>query len=123
MADTFDIILDETHSNPILLDFNPYNSSSDPLLFTYEELRDLLLEALLPPSETTRPRLPVIRVIDSQSHPEANRGMPAFGANMMPVEVVEMSQGRGVGEFKDAWERLVREGMEAEGSDSEDDEE
>jgi len=88
-------------------------------LFTYEELHDLLLEALLPPSETSRPRLPVIRVIDSQSHPEANRGMPAFGTNMMPVEVVEMSQGRGVGEFKDAWERLVREGMEAEGSESE----
>ena len=38
---------------------------------------------------------------------------------MMPVEVVEMSQGRGVEEFKDAWERLVREGMEAEGTDSE----
>jgi len=45
--------------------------------------------------------------------------MPAFGSNMMPVEVVEMSQGRGVGEFKDAWERLVRQGMEAEGSESE----
>ena len=49
--------------------------------------------------------------------------MPAFGTNMMPVEVVEMSQGRGVGEFKDAWERLVREGMEAEGSDSVDEDE
>jgi hypothetical protein len=46
--------------------------------------------------------------------------MPAFGSNMMPVEVVEISQGRGVGEFKDAWEELVREGMEAEGSESED---
>jgi hypothetical protein len=46
--------------------------------------------------------------------------MPAFGTNMMPVEVVEMRLGRGVGEFKDAWEQLVREGMEAEESDSED---
>jgi len=59
-------------------------------------------------------------VIDSQSRPEANRGMPAFGTNMMPVEVVEMSQGRGVGEFKDAWERLVMEGMAAEGDSGSD---
>lgn len=117
--DSFNIIPVEAHSNPALLDFSPYNPSFDPLLFTYEELQLLLLEALLPASETLRPRLPVIRIIGPQSHPEANRGMPAFVANMMPVEVAEMSQGGGVGEFKDAWERLVREGMEAEGSDSE----
>ena len=116
---SFSIILVEAHSNPALLDFNPYNPSFDPFLFTYEELQLLLLKALLPPSETPRPRLPVIRIIGSQSHPEANRGMPAFVAHMMPVELVEMSQGGGVGEFEDALERLVREGMEAEGSESE----
>ena len=50
--------------------------------------------------------------------------MPAFGTNMMPVEVVEMSQGRGIGEFKDAWDQLVREGIAREGnSDSESDSE
>lgn len=133
-TDVFDIVLDEPQ--PRLLDFNPYNPSTDPLLFTYEELHELLIQALEPvPSftpaaaaaaadsvspdgSTGRPRLPILRVIDSQSHPEANRGMPAFGTNMMPVEMVEMSQGRGVGEFRSAWEEAVREGMDAEASDS-----
>jgi hypothetical protein len=48
--------------------------------------------------------------------------MPAFGSNMMPVEVVEMSQGRGIGEFKDAWDQLVREGIAREGDSDSDSE-
>lgn len=60
----------------------------------------------------------MLRVIDSRSHPEANRGMPAFGTNMMPVEMVEMSQGRGVGDFKAAWDEAVRQGMAGSDSDA-----
>jgi hypothetical protein len=30
---------------------------------------------------------------------------------MLPVEMIEMSQGRGVGEFKAAWDEVVRDGL------------
>ena len=144
------MILDDTHSSTTLVDFNPYTPSTDPLLFTYPELHKILLQALEPvpttgttafssqaSTQTTdthtitedggqrgRERLPVLRVIDSQSHPEANRGMPAFGTNMMPVEMVEMSQGMGVGEFRAAWDEVVRDGIldQGDSSDSDDSE-
>lgn len=135
-SDVFDLILDDLHSSARLVDFNPYNSSTDPLLFTFPELHSILIQALEPipttsdvaamrdevQSTSVRPRLPILRVIDSQAHPEANRGTPAFGTNMMPVEMVEMSQGRGVGEFRMAWDEAVRQGMQDQ-SDSDPDEE
>jgi hypothetical protein len=130
--DIFDIVLNDSNTSCRLIDFNPYYPSSDPLLFTYEELHQILLKARTPPApigsgsnstgEGSRlGRLPIIKVIDSASHPGANRGMPAFGTNMLPVEIVEMSQGRGVGEFKAAWDEVVRDGLEGE-SDSEEEE-
>lgn len=129
--DIFDIVLNDTNTSCRLIDFNPYYPSSDPLLFTYEELHQILLQARLPPPSTNAPttsvspslplgRLPLIRVIDSQSHPEANRGMPAFGTNMLPVEMIEMSQGRGVGEFKAAWDEVVRDGLAVQAAGDED---
>lgn len=46
--------------------------------------------------------------------------MPAFGTNMMPVELIEMSQGMGVGEFRAAWDEVVRDGiLDQGGSESE----
>lgn len=41
---------------------------------------------------------------------------------MMPVEMVEMSQGRGVGEFKAAWDEIVRDGIMDQGTSDDDDE-
>jgi hypothetical protein len=85
---------------------------------------EILIRPRRPRSGNDRRRLPILKVIDSQSHPEANRGMPAFGTNMMPVEMVEMSQGMGVGEFRAAWDEVVRDGILNQGdSESDSDEE
>ena len=62
-------------------------------------------------SEQDRPRLPVLKVIDSAAHPEASRAAPAYGGNMMPLEMIEMSQGRSMEEFRDAWQDAVARGM------------
>jgi hypothetical protein len=55
--------------------------------------------------------LPVLRIIDSRAHPAANRAAPEYGGNMMPIEMVEMSQGRTVQGFRAAWADAIRQGM------------
>jgi hypothetical protein len=103
-----------------LVDFNPYRQSTDPLLFTYPDLLDILQTALRPPPsapstdarDPNRQRLPILRILDSQSHPLSNSAAPAFGSNMMPVEMVEMSQGRNMAEFSEAWNDAVARGMQ-----------
>lgn len=107
-------------NSSFLVDFNPYRQSTDPLLFTYPDLLEILQTALRPPPaapsayarDLTRQRLPILRVIDSQSHPLSNSAAPAFGSNMMPVEMVEMSQGRNMAEFSQAWNDAVARGMQ-----------
>ncbi|GFZ50506.1 hypothetical protein JCM24511_08263 [Saitozyma sp. JCM 24511] len=139
--DIFDLYLTDWKLKPILIDFHPYRPSTDPLLFTYQDLQSLSEVARLPPPpsepptpsptpattasvsasttgltsgrerERERPRLPVLRIIDSRAHPAANRAAPEYGGNMMPIEMVEMSQGRTVQGFRAAWADAIRQGM------------
>jgi hypothetical protein len=106
------------------VDFNPYRPASDPLLFDYPDLLDILNTALRPPPNTNPSslgsappphgqRLPILRIIDSQSHPLANSAAPAFGTNRMPVEMVQMSEGRNVAEFSEAWNEAVARGWQS----------
>ena len=60
--------------------------------------------------------LPMLRVIDAAA-PEANRNAPTFGENMMPLEVMSMSQGKNLHEFQHALERAVGADQGAEDSD------
>ena len=54
-------------------------------------------------------RLPVFRVVGSQA--EANAQPAAHGTNRVPIEMVELSQGRSAGEFAQVWEEAVASGM------------
>lgn len=118
-----------------VVDFGPYRQVTDSLLFTYEELRDILETAVAPvPSEEgaaptasgeaaadgasgtvttadSRPRLPILRVIDHPAHPAANRNAPTYQTNMVPVEMVEMSAGRTADEFRQAWNEAIEAGF------------
>lgn len=107
--DTFDIYLSTDLDSATLIDFNPYRPSTDPNLFTYPELLSILETSQS--QSTDRPRLPILRVIDSASHPDASRNSPVYGSNMMPIEMVEMSQGRSMVEFREAWDEAVGGGM------------
>ncbi|KLT43776.1 D123-domain-containing protein [Cutaneotrichosporon oleaginosum] len=94
-----------------ITDFQPYRGSTDALLFSYGELAGLLAGARAAPSDAEGDaRLPVLRVIDSRAHPAANTG-PAFGANMLPVEAVQMSQGQTASDFAAAWQEAMAHGM------------
>ena len=101
-SDIFDFLLTRDLSKGHILDFNPYAPKTDPLLFTYEELRDLIRPGT---------RLPVLRVIDSPSHPAAAANAPAHQHNMIPFEAVSMSNGLNIEEFADLWKDSLKESM------------
>ncbi|WWD18786.1 hypothetical protein CI109_103241 [Kwoniella shandongensis] len=109
----FDLYLSPKMTSAKIIDFQPYRPSTDPLLFTYDELLDITETAFEPPSdsEVTRPRLPIFKIIESRAHPDANRNAPAYQANMMPLEMIEMGEGRNMAEFKEAWDEAVAAGM------------
>ncbi|WVQ96245.1 hypothetical protein IAU59_003349 [Kwoniella sp. CBS 9459] len=109
----FDLYLSPHLSSARIIDFNPYRESTDPLMFTYEGLRDIAQEAFEPVASdsSSRTRLPVFRYIDSKAHPDVNRNAPAYQSNMMPLEMIEMSQGLNMAEFKEAWDEALAAGM------------
>ena len=120
ILDTFDVYLTRTLTSLHIIDFNPYLPRTDPLLFTYEELLALLLARTtsLSISDTldvdARPEL---RVITSRTHPAANRNAPAHQHNMVPIEALQISSGRDIEQFADAWREEVRAGMAGDASD------
>ncbi|CCL99260.1 uncharacterized protein FIBRA_01275 [Fibroporia radiculosa] len=101
----FDFLLTRDLSRGHILDFNPYAPRTDPLLFTYEELHELLLRG---ESTTTEPEL---RVVDSLDHPVATRNAPAHQHNMVPLEALTMSSGRDVQEFANLLQEEIQNAM------------
>ncbi|KIL67823.1 hypothetical protein M378DRAFT_980458 [Amanita muscaria Koide BX008] len=99
----FDILMTRDLSRGHILDFNPYALRTDALLFTYEDLQAL--------SEVNGDT-PVLRVIDSPSHPAATRNAPANSHNIIPFEALDMSSGKSIDAFAEIWERSIQESME-----------
>lgn len=93
----------------VLLDFQPYRASTDGLQFSYEDIRDILERSRSGAEDAEQ--LPVLRVIDSAGHPDAIRNQPTFSTNMMPVEMIELSEGRNLDEFREVWAQAVAAGM------------
>jgi len=111
----FDLLLTRDLSRAHIVDFNPYAPHTDPLLFSYEELKDLL-DIIAASDETVSPRspLPELRVIDSPSHPAASSKAPANQHNMVPFEALSLSNGRDIEEFKKIWQESIKESLQPE---------
>jgi hypothetical protein len=91
--------LDSLH----IIDFNPYLPRTDALLFTYEELLELLLARLRVSNDTIHGP-PEFRAIGSRMHPSAVRASPAHQHNMIPRDALELSAGRDIAEFAQIWQ-------------------
>ena len=102
-ADTFDLLLTRDLTRAHILDFNPYAPRTDSLLFTYDELSNLLF--------IRHNEHPELRVIDSRTHPAAISNAPAYQHNMVPFEVLSMSNGKDIEQFADTWMENIRKGM------------
>ncbi|KAF5389312.1 hypothetical protein D9757_003494 [Collybiopsis confluens] len=107
----FDILLTRDLSRAHIIDFNPYASRTDPLLFSFEELQRVLEEH----AHSSLPELaeepPSFRTIDSPSHPAASCQVPANQHNMIPFEALSLSNGRDIEEFKTVWQESIMESM------------
>lgn len=115
-TDVFDIYLNSNFTSASVIDFHPYRSSTDPLLFTYNDLLQIYLAC-----SGSDPPLPELRIVDSRSHPAANRNAPAYQANMVPLEMLQFSEGRNMDDFKNAWAEAVAAGMQNDSESEKDD--
>ncbi|KAF9048298.1 D123-domain-containing protein [Hymenopellis radicata] len=101
---TFDVLLTRDLSRAHIVDFNPYASRTDPLLFTYDELWEIH-------EAGDDEKLPVLRIIDSRAHPAANTNAPANQHNMVPFEALSIASGRDIDEFSQAWQEEVKSSL------------
>lgn len=101
--DVFDILLTRDLSRAHIVDFNPYASKTDSLLFTYEELHYILLK---------EPSSPEFRIIDSRAHSAVNSKVPAHQHNMIPFDVLTLSSGSNIEEFSEKWKEGLLDTMQ-----------
>jgi D123 len=102
-------------SSAHILDFNPYHPKTDALLFTYDELLQLLVSAsstsTAAPTSDESLFTPVLRTITSASHPAAARNAPSNQHNAVPFEALQMSAGGDIGTFSAMWQEELQKSM------------
>ncbi|SGY93614.1 BQ5605_C037g11599 [Microbotryum silenes-dioicae] len=103
----FDLYLTRAGDRFFILDFNPYSSTTDALLFTWSELNEIVI----PTSDGSRTAtLPEIRIVTSAAM-SANQALPAFSHNRYPKDVVELSDGASIAEFAKEWAAKLEKGV------------
>jgi hypothetical protein len=55
--------------------------------------------------------LPQLRVIDSRTHPLANRNSPTYQYNMVPFEMLSLSNGRDLETFAETFQDELKKSM------------
>lgn len=110
ITDVLDVLLTRDLARFHVLDFAPYAPRTDALLFTYEDLHTLHRRS------KNNDTLPELRVVDIGARQAAS---PANVHNMVPLEALSLSAGRGFGDFQRVWAEQVRKGMQDSDSDSE----
>ncbi|KAH8924831.1 D123-domain-containing protein [Atractiella rhizophila] len=88
----FDVVLSSNQSKAYILDISPLKHSTDPLLYTWDELISL---SSTPPASA--PSFPNLRVVDERLKKVAEEEVTAtrYTLNRYPREVAEMALGGG----------------------------
>ena len=107
-----DILLTRDLSRFHVLDFAPYAPRTDALLFTYEDLHTLHQHQRQTDDNES---LPELRVVGKDAKLAAT---PANVHNMVPLEALSLSAGRGIEDFQRVWVEQVRKGMQDSDSNS-----
>ncbi|CAO3635228.1 unnamed protein product [Cunninghamella blakesleeana] len=105
----FDVYIQQDHRKVWLLDFNPFSPTTDSLLYNWDELLKF----------DTDLQEPEFRIIGSET--EAN-GLtctaPRFASNMVPKDVIDLSDGKSIAEFADDFQRIMALSSQQDDSDS-----
>ncbi|CDH58331.1 cell division cycle 123 homolog (cerevisiae) [Lichtheimia corymbifera JMRC:FSU:9682] len=108
-----DVYVDRPRHKVWLIDFNPFSPTTDSLLYDWTELVEF--NPLDPEFE------PEFRIIESVVDSRVCNA-PRFATNMVPKDVIDLSDGRTVAEFAEEFERVMKlAGQQEEDSSSSDD--
>ncbi|ORX52791.1 D123-domain-containing protein [Hesseltinella vesiculosa] len=106
----FDVYVQQNRQRVWLVDFNPFAPSTDSYLFDWEELAAFDLEK----AESD------LRVLESPQDANFRQGCaPRFAANMVPKDVIDLSDGRSIAEFAEEFQRAMAMQLNDSDSDSE----
>jgi hypothetical protein len=102
----FDMYIPRTRMRAHLIDMNPFAPRTDPGLFEWGEILGMSAEG-----DDTE-----IRLVSQEE-----RGIIGieFSAQRLPRDVVDASQGKGVVEFAVEWEEMLRNGVQDNSDDDE----
>lgn len=89
------------HDRVIVVDFNVYALRTDSLLFSYEELSEVLKSDTFP-----------FKVIDAPSDPLAQTGS-YYASSAIPKDLIDASQGKNALEFQQTWNELMETSRKA----------
>ncbi|KAI7884677.1 D123-domain-containing protein [Lichtheimia hyalospora FSU 10163] len=106
-----DVYVDRPRHKVWLVDFNPFSPTTDGLLYDWNELIEF--DPLNPEFE------PEFRIIESVVESRVCNA-PRFATNMVPKDVIDLSDGRTVAEFAEEFERAMMLAGQEEDSSSDD---
>ncbi|CAJ0849526.1 12861_t:CDS:2 [Entrophospora sp. SA101] len=102
LVDVFDVYVTRNRERVWLIDFNPFGSMTDSILYSWEEILSETLSSL------TLFRIVTSQIEASQFHNQN------FSVNRYPREVIDFSQGQTVIEFAERFQRELQQKMTAE---------
>ncbi|KAL7749837.1 hypothetical protein RI367_004713 [Sorochytrium milnesiophthora] len=107
----FDVYLSRSSLEPFVMDFSPFAASTDPLLFSWQELLELggHLDNGGSSSSSSEEHEVQLRLVESRAQGDQYAGKaPAYSANRVPKDVVDLSSGASIAEFAENWERELQ---------------
>ncbi|KAF7727666.1 hypothetical protein EC973_007324 [Apophysomyces ossiformis] len=110
----FDVYVPRNRQRVWLVDFNPFSVTTDSLLYDWAELASFDVDK----------QEPEFRVIQSQAEADANAcGAPRFATNMVPKDVIDLSDGKSIAEFAEEFHRVMMLSSSGQDDDTDDSEE
>ncbi|KAJ3242623.1 hypothetical protein HDU81_000068 [Chytriomyces hyalinus] len=88
----FDVYINKNTRKVWLIDFNPFSTTTDSLLYEWEELKVSRTDA----HEGSVSVVPQLRVVKG---PNSSHNQPAYATNRIPKDVVDFSDGQSIAEF------------------------
>ncbi|KAI8099474.1 D123-domain-containing protein [Halteromyces radiatus] len=94
----FDVYVQQDRQKVWLVDFNPFDTTTDGLLYSWNELLTF----------DVNNQEPEIRIIASTIEAsEIACNAPRFATNMVPKDVIDLSDGRSIAEFAEEFQRAM----------------
>lgn len=103
----WDAYLTRDLSRVLIIDINPYLPRTDALLWDWIEVEEEAQNVLSNIQTSSRQDRPLLRLVTSRA--QTTQSFPTYANNMMPSDVVGLSQGRDIAEFARQFNEQIAE--------------